>query len=159
MVLDAQVPPEDIASIRYFYGGGAPISPELQAEFEERYGIKVIWAYGATEFCGTVISWTPDLYERFRNEKDGAMGRALPGIELRVVDVNSGDPLPSGATGYLEALVPAVRDGWIRTTDLAVIDDEGFVFHKGRGDGAILRGGRSDEHTSELPSLMRTSHA
>src|SRR3546814_17533460 len=50
MVLDAQVPPEDIASIRYFYGGGAPMSPELQAEFEERYGIKVIWAYGATEF-------------------------------------------------------------------------------------------------------------
>src|SRR3546814_18552547 len=69
------------------------------------------------------------------------MGRALPGIELRVVDVNSGDPLPSGATGYLEALVPAVRDGWIRTTDLAVIDEDGFVFHKGRGDGAILRGG------------------
>jgi long-chain acyl-CoA synthetase len=34
-----------------------------------------------------------------------------------------------------------VRDDWIRTTDLAVIDEDGFVFHRGRGDGAIMRGG------------------
>src|SRR3546814_3789206 len=91
-------------------------------------------------------------------------------------DVCSSD-LPSGAVGYLEAKVPAVGTHWIRTTDLAMIDEDGFIFHKGRGDGAILRGGfkvlpetivqaltkhpavRSEEHTSELQSLMRTSYA
>src|SRR3546814_6392536 len=55
-------------------------------------------------------------------------------------DVCSSD-LPSGAVGYLEAKVPAVGTHWIRTTDLAMIDEDGFIFHKGRGDGAILRGG------------------
>jgi acyl-coenzyme A synthetase/AMP-(fatty) acid ligase len=142
MVLDAGVTREDLAGVGYFYGGGAPFAPELQEEFEATYGIKVIWAYGATEFCGTIISWSPALHEEFRDAKKGAMGRALPGIRLRVTDVSSGEPLPSGETGYLEAIVPAVRgDEWIRTTDLAMIDADGFVFHRGRGDGAIVRGG------------------
>ncbi|MDE1145137.1 MAG: class I adenylate-forming enzyme family protein [Azospirillaceae bacterium] len=141
MVLDAQVPKEDLASVECFYGGGAPMPPALQTEFEETYGIKVIWAYGATEFCGTVVSWTPALYERYRDAKLGAMGKALPGISLRVVDTVTGAPLPADREGYLEALVPAVSADWIRTTDLALIDADGFVFHRGRGDGAILRGG------------------
>jgi long-chain acyl-CoA synthetase len=142
MALDAGVTREDLAGVDYFYGGGAPFSPELQEEFEAAYGIKVIWAYGATEFCGTIISWSPALHEQFRDSKKGAMGRALPGIQLRVTDVDSGVPLPPGSVGYLEAVVPAVRgDAWIRTTDLALIDADGFVFHRGRGDGAIVRGG------------------
>ena len=142
MVLDAGVTREDLAGVGYFYGGGAPFSSELQEEFEAAYDIKVIWAYGATEFCGTIISWSPALHEQFRDAKKGAMGRALPGIQLRVTDVDSGEPLPPGAVGYLEAVVPAVRgDEWIRTTDLALIDVDGFVFHRGRGDGAIVRGG------------------
>lgn len=142
MVLDAGVTRDDLAGVGYFYGGGAPFSPELQEEFENAYGIKVIWAYGATEFCGTIISWTPALHEAFRNAKKGAMGKALPGIQLRVTDVESGAPLPANELGYLEAIVPAVRgEEWIRTTDLAVIDEDGFVYHRGRGDGAILRGG------------------
>ena len=142
MALDAGVTREDLAGVGYFYGGGAPFSPELQEEFEAAYDIKVIWAYGATEFCGTIISWSPALHEEFRDAKKGAMGRALPGIRLRVTDVESGEPLAPGEVGYLEAVVPAVRgEEWIRTTDLAVIDEHGFVFHRGRGDGAIVRGG------------------
>jgi acyl-CoA synthetase (AMP-forming)/AMP-acid ligase II len=141
MILDARVPKDDIASIRYFYGGSAPMTPALQTEFEETYGIAVIWAYGATEFCGTVISWSPALHAVFGKSKLGAMGRALPGIGLRIADVKTGAELGTGETGYLEVRVPAIGDDWIRTTDLALIDADGFVFHKGRGDGAILRGG------------------
>lgn len=142
MVLDAGVTRADLAGVGYFYGGGAPFSPELQEEFEAAYDIKVIWAYGATEFCGTIISWSPALYEAFREAKKGAMGRALPGIRLRVTDVDTGAPLVAGQVGYLEAVVPSVRgEEWIRTTDLATIDEDGFVFHRGRGDGAIVRGG------------------
>jgi acyl-coenzyme A synthetase/AMP-(fatty) acid ligase len=141
MILDAKVPKERIASIKVFSGGSAPMTPELQAAFEETYGIDVIWGYGATEFCGTVISWTPQLYREYRKAKLGAMGKALPGISLRVTDVDTGEELPVGAEGYLEVNVPVIGDHWIKTTDIVMIDDDGFVFHKGRGDGAILRGG------------------
>jgi len=141
MILDAKVPREAVASVKYFYGGSAPMTPELQQELEATYGIKVIWAYGATEFCGTIISWTPDLHEQFGASKLGSIGKALPGIKLRVTDVETREVLPAGREGFLEAVVPAVSEDWIRTTDLVVIDEDGFVFHKGRGDGAILRGG------------------
>lgn len=141
MILDAEVPKARIASLKYFYGGSAPMTPDLQAEFEATYGINVIWAYGATEFLGTVISWTPALHAEFRESKLGAMGRALPGVELRVTDGETGQPLPNGEEGFLEVRVHSLGEQWIRTTDIVAIDADGFVFHKGRGDGAILRGG------------------
>jgi acyl-coenzyme A synthetase/AMP-(fatty) acid ligase len=141
MVLDSKVTPDDIASVKYFYGGGAPFEPDLEEVFERTYGIVVIWAYGATEFCGTIISWTPELKRTFAAAKKGSMGRALPGIQLRIADVETQEILPAGRVGYLEGLVPGIGDGWIRTTDLALIDEDGFVFHHGRGDGAIFRGG------------------
>ncbi|EQA97659.1 class I adenylate-forming enzyme family protein [Sphingobium baderi] len=141
MLMDANVAPEDLSSVRYWYGGGSPFPPELQDEFEERYGIRTIWAYGATEFCGTVISWTIDLDREYRQAKRGAVGKALPGVELRVVDVQTHTVLTPGKAGYLEALIPAIRPDWIRTTDIVEIDVDGFVWHHGRGDGAILRGG------------------
>jgi acyl-coenzyme A synthetase/AMP-(fatty) acid ligase len=141
MILDAKVPPEDLASIEYFYGGSAPLAPELLEAFEKTYNITVVWAYGATEFCGTIISWTASLLEEFGQSKRGSMGRALPGVTLRVTDVETGKPVAPGAVGYLEALVPVIKPDWMRTTDLVTIDDDGFVFHRGRGDGAIVRGG------------------
>jgi acyl-CoA synthetase (AMP-forming)/AMP-acid ligase II len=49
--------------------------------------------------------------------------------------------LPAGETGWLEAQVDSLGEAWIRTTDLALLDEDGFVFVKGRGDGAIIRGG------------------
>jgi long-chain acyl-CoA synthetase len=141
MALDAKVAPEDLASVAYFYGGSAPMTPELQDAFEAAYDLKVIWAYGATEFYGTIISWTPALHESHGRTKKGAMGRPLPGVQVRAVDPESGAPLRAGETGYLEALVPTVSEDWIRTTDLVIVDEDDFVFHKGRGDGAIVRGG------------------
>jgi len=141
MILDAKVPKERLASVQYFTGGSAPMTIELQDAFEEAYGIKVIWGYGATEFCGSVIMWTPALYDQYRRTKAGAMGKAMPGITLRTIDVETGAVLPAGQQGYLEALVPQISDDWIRTTDLVTIDEDDFVFHHGRGDGAIIRGG------------------
>lgn len=141
MLIDAKIDPVHLASVRHWYGGGAPFPPELQDEFEAAFGIRTIWAYGATEFCGTVVSWTPDLDREYRDIKRGAVGRALPGVELRTVDVESGAILPVGGEGYLEVLIPAVRDDWIRTTDIMMIDPDGFAWHRGRGDGAIIRGG------------------
>ena len=142
MLVDADVPAEAMASIKYFFGGSAPMPLALQDALLEKYGIAVIWAYGASEFGGTIISWSIDLHREFGDRKRGAMGRPLPGIRLRIVDPDSGEPgFAIGQTGYLEAIVPALGPGFIRTTDLARIDPDGFVFHLGRGDGAIMRGG------------------
>lgn len=141
MIMDANVPLEDMASVRSISGGSAHLAPELQERFEERYGIPILWGMGATEFCGTIVRWTPQLRDEFGNSKRGSVGRAMPGVSLRAVDPETGDPLPPGAEGLLEVHCPVVRPDWVRTTDLAVIDEDGFVFHHGRYDGAIVRGG------------------
>jgi acyl-coenzyme A synthetase/AMP-(fatty) acid ligase len=46
-----------------------------------------------------------------------------------------------GIEGLVEAIIPRVGPAWIRTSDIAVIDEDGFMFHRGRADGAIMRGG------------------
>jgi acyl-coenzyme A synthetase/AMP-(fatty) acid ligase len=49
--------------------------------------------------------------------------------------------MPPGSEGLLEVVSPRVGPGWIRTSDIAMIDSDGFLFHRGRADGAIMRGG------------------
>lgn len=141
MVLDADVDKERLASLQVISGGAGPLEPELQKRFEERYGIPLLWAYGATEFCGTIISWTIDLRKQFGLSKAGSAGKPIQGVDVRIIDVDNGEVLGHGETGWLEAKVRGLSDDWVRTTDLAELDEDGFIFIKGRGDGAINRGG------------------
>ena len=62
-------------------------------------------------------------------------------MRVRIVDPDTGDPVPTGTIGHLEASVEVIGPDWVRTTDLASIDGDGFVTLHGRGDGAINRGG------------------
>ncbi|HOW93433.1 MAG TPA: fatty acid--CoA ligase family protein [Mycolicibacterium fallax] len=140
MLLDADVPPEDLASLEYLPGGSGPLEPALQRAFEARYRIPLIWAYGATEFAGTVCSWTPELRAQFGDTKVGTVGRPLPGVAVRILG-DDGAELPAGTRGRLSARVAAIGPDWIDTTDIACIDDDGFLTVHGRGDGAINRGG------------------
>jgi acyl-CoA synthetase (AMP-forming)/AMP-acid ligase II len=141
MVLDADVSPADFASVRWIPTGAAPLDPQVQRAFETRYGIPILSSYGATEFAGAACVMTPEHYAQFGDAKFGSIGRPLPGVEIRVVDPESGNVLPPGCAGIIEARLARIGPCWIRTADLAVIDDDGFLFHKGRADGAILRGG------------------
>lgn len=129
MLLAADVPPDELASLEYLSGGGGPLEPELQAEFEDRYGIPLLWGYGATEFAGTVCSWTPALRAQF-GIRPGTVGRPLPGVEVRIDE-----------HGLLSARVEALGPDWITTTDIASVDADGIVSILGRADGAINRGG------------------
>jgi acyl-CoA synthetase (AMP-forming)/AMP-acid ligase II len=140
-LLDAQVPKEDLASFASIGVGAARLDPELQDQFELRYGIPLLAAYGATEFCGVVANWTPDLYREFGKLKRGSVGRARPGVRLRVINSAAEQEVAPGAIGLLEAQVSRVGEGWIRTSDLAAIDADGFLYLHGRADGAINRGG------------------
>jgi acyl-CoA synthetase (AMP-forming)/AMP-acid ligase II len=141
MLYDANVPPEDLASLGAIYGGSGPIDQDLKDKFEARYGKPLIWAMGATEFCGTIVSWSVELYQEFGPSKRGSSGRALPGVTLRITDPETGAELGVGEVGRFEAKVDAMGPDWIRTTDRALIDADGFVYFKGRLDGAIIRGG------------------
>jgi acyl-coenzyme A synthetase/AMP-(fatty) acid ligase len=141
MLLDADVPPEDLASLRTLTLGSAPLRAELQRAFEARYGITILRAYGATEFFGTVASMTLPLLEKWGDAKFGSVGPAVPGVQLRVVDGESGAALAAGEEGLLAVYSAAIGPDWIRTSDLAILDEDGFLFVRGRADGAINRGG------------------
>ena len=142
MVLDADLDPDDLRSIRSVVSGTAPLAPETADAFQVKYGIPVLVSYAATEFGGGVAGWNVADHQRFWAAKRGSVGRAHPGCELRVVDVGSGEPLPPGAEGLLEVKAHQFgSDGWVRTTDLARIDEDGFVWIVGRADQVIIRGG------------------
>lgn len=141
-VLHSDLPRADLASIRAVTCGTAPLAADDADAFTEKYGIPVLTSYAATEFGGGVAGWTLADYQQHWRAKRGSVGRANPGSALRVVD-DRGTPLGSEQVGLLEVkpgqLGPAAP--WIRTTDLARIDDDGFVWIVGRADQAIVRGG------------------
>lgn len=141
MLLDADVAKEDLASLDFLISASGPLDPETRDEFEAKYDIPIVLAYGATEFAGSLCAWTPELQREFGSAKRHSVGRALPDTRLRIVDPDTGAELHTGEQGLLEAKVAPIGPDWIRTTDLASIDADGFVTLHGRADGAINRGG------------------
>jgi acyl-CoA synthetase (AMP-forming)/AMP-acid ligase II len=143
MVLDADIDPADLSSIRSVVSGTAPLSADDADAFMAKYGMPVLGSYAATEFGGGVAGWNLADHRRFWSVKRGSVGRAHPGCELRVVDPADGRVLGTGAEGLLEvkAAQLGAGSGWIRTTDLARIDADGFLWILGRADRVILRGG------------------
>jgi len=141
MLLDADIPPAELACIKSFGTGAAPLDPAVQRAFEERYDIPILLSYGATEFGGRVVAMTSSLYAEWGKQKLGSVGRPVPGAQVRVIDPESGALQPAGTEGLLEVVSPHMGPDWIRTTDIGLVDEDGFVFHRARADGAIMRGG------------------
>jgi long-chain acyl-CoA synthetase len=141
MVLDADVPAEELACLRCVASGAAPLALEVHRAFEAKYNVPILMSYGATEFGGPVTSMTLELHAQWGQRKLGSAGRPIAGSQLRVVDPESGAQLSANEEGILEVMTPRIGEHWLRTSDLAVIDADGFLFHRGRADGAIMRGG------------------
>jgi long-chain acyl-CoA synthetase len=143
MVLEADLDPADLTSVRSVISGTAPLAPEDAEAFREKYGAPVLISYAATEFGGGIAGWNLADHERFWATKRGSVGRAHPGCELRVVAPDTGAPLGTDEEGLLEVKTRQLGDesGWTRTTDLARIDADGFLWILGRADQAIIRGG------------------
>ena len=142
-VLDAGVPKERLTSLQVVTSGTAPCPVELADSFFRTYGIPVLMTYGATEFAGAVAGWTLPLHERWWQRKAGSAGRAFDGVELRVTG-DDGTEVAVGRTGRLEVRTEQSTRGartWVRTSDLARIDADRFVWIEGRADDAIIRGG------------------
>ncbi|SHN75874.1 class I adenylate-forming enzyme family protein [Cryptosporangium aurantiacum] len=143
MVLDADLDRADLSSVRSVICGTAPLSPDDADAFTAKYGVPVLVSYAATEFGGGVAGWNLADHQQYWATKRGSVGRAHPGCALRVVSAETGAALPPDQPGLLEVRAAQLGSGdeWIRTTDLARIDADGFVWILGRADQAIIRGG------------------
>ena len=141
-VLHSTLTRDDLASIRAVTSGTAPLSADDADAFTAKFGIPVLTSYAATEFGGGVAGWTLSDYQKYWHDKRGSVGRPSLGARLRVVD-GDGEPLGPDQSGLLEVkpgqLGPSA--GWMRTTDVARIDADGFLWILGRADQAIIRGG------------------
>jgi acyl-coenzyme A synthetase/AMP-(fatty) acid ligase len=141
-VLHSDLTRDDLQSVRAVTSGTAPLSAEDADAFTDKFGIPVLTSYAATEFGGGVAGWTLRDYQKFWHTKRGSVGRATLGARLRVVDDN-GAPVADDQPGLLEVkpgqLGPTGE--WMRTTDMARIDADGFLWILGRADQAIIRGG------------------
>jgi acyl-[acyl-carrier-protein]-phospholipid O-acyltransferase/long-chain-fatty-acid--[acyl-carrier-protein] ligase len=127
----------DFYSVRYVFAGAERVKPETRRVWFEKFGIRILEGYGATETSPGIAVNTPMHF------KAGTVGRILPGIAHRVEAVpgiNASGRLsvkgPNVMLGYLRADAPGVLqsplDGWYDTGDIVDIDAEGFVTIKGR---------------------------
>ena len=127
----------DLSSLRYIMWGATPVSENVARVVSERTGVRWLPAYGASEL--PVLSCNP-VNEPDRWRLDSA-GLPPPGVELRVVDLDTGTVLPPGdigevqarsasvMAGYLpdDATADAFMDGWYRTGDVGWLEPEGWV--------------------------------
>lgn len=142
---------DSMASVRLAVSGAAPLSPDTAATFEARYGRPVFQGYGLTEASPTVTSSVIGGVP-----KAASIGLPLPGVEVRLVDEEGEDALvgdageiwvrgPNVFPGYWEAPEATARvltdDGWLRTGDIAVVDDDGYLYIVDRAKDLIIVSG------------------
>ena len=139
-------------ALRLALSGAAPCPWEIARDFRARTGVRILRGYGMTELFRPISYLAADA-----DDHADAIGRAVPGVELRVVD-DAGRALdaddvgellirtPAALDGYLGAPVDtpaALEDGWFHTGDLASVTADGWVRITGRKRERILRGGYS----------------
>jgi long-chain acyl-CoA synthetase len=131
----------DLGSLRTVAYGAAPAPADLVVRATEalpHVGFSNV--FGQTETLGAYTALARHDYRH--PVRRTSVGRALPGVELRVVDPDSGADVPVGDPGELWVRsAHNVRPGWLHTGDLARVDADGYVFPVGRLSDTINRGG------------------
>ena len=140
----------DLSSLRYALSGAAACPWSLCQEWRLATGTPIVRGYGMTEVLRPISFGAAD-----RAEVPDGTGRALPGVSIRVVDAE-GSELKPGKTGQLWVRSPAcmtgylnqpeatdevLKNGWMRTSDLAIISQDGIVSLVGRAEDIVNRGG------------------
>jgi long-chain acyl-CoA synthetase len=142
--------PDAMASVRYAVSGAAPLEAATRRAVNERFGIDLTQGYGLTEASPAVTSGLG------HGAPDGSIGVPLPGVSLRLVDADGEDTLV-GDPGEIWVKGPNVfpgywgdedatrqvltDDGWLRTGDMAVVDDDGFLSLVDRAKDVIIVSG------------------
>ncbi|MDN3519979.1 malonate--CoA ligase [Halomonas ramblicola] len=151
LVADARLTPKVTANMRLFVSGSAPLTAETHREFEQKTGHAILERYGMTETNMNISN--PYDGER----RAGTVGMPLPGVEYRITDRETHEPVPKGEIGMLEIRGPNVfvgywrmpektreellEDGFFVTGDLAMVDERGYVHIVGRDKDLVISGG------------------
>ncbi len=154
----------DLSSLRYLTQAGGPMSPALtEATVRAFPGARLFVMYGQTEAAPRLSYLAPEDLSR----KLGSVGKAMPGVTLRVLDP-AGEPVPTGEVGELVATGPNVMVGYwedpegtaralrsegLRTGDLARADDEGFLYIVGR-EGDLIKAGAHRVGPQEIEAAI-----
>jgi long-chain acyl-CoA synthetase len=124
----------DLSSLRFIMWGATPVSTDIAEIVTRRTGVGWVPAYGTTEL--PVIACNP-----LDGPRLDAVGRAVPGVDIRVVSLETGEPVAAGEVGeiqgraeslmagYLpaEATSEVLQDGWYRTGDVGCLDRDGWL--------------------------------
>ena len=138
------------------------VSDGLRARLRERIGDRLMVLYGTNEAWLLTASGPPEVFEQA-----GTVGRALPGVELEIVDAD-GRNVPCGETGLVRARRPGLidgyagdqentrqhfRDGWFYPGDLGALTADGQLIHRGRADGMMIVNG-INLYPGEIESVL-----
>lgn len=151
----------DLSSLDLLMYGASPMGDVLLRKAMAVLECRFIHAYGMTEASGTIVNLGPEdhVLDGPRSRLLASCGRALPWVELEVVDPAAGRKAPRGTVGELWVRTPMlmkgywrnekatrdaiVDDGWFRTGDAAFMDDEDYVFLVDRYKDMIISGGEN----------------
>ena len=137
--------PEQLQSLRYCLTGSEKLKRAIGEAFEEKFGLTPLEGYGTTE-CAPIVSVNvPNVTidgVRQVGHKAGSIGQPVPGVAVKIADLDTGEALPPGESGRLLVKGPNImlgylgqpdltaevlRDGWYDTGDMGFIDRDGFV--------------------------------
>ncbi|MBB3232874.1 malonate--CoA ligase [Halomonas stenophila] len=151
LVADARLTPEVTANMRLFVSGSAPLTAETHEAFEQKTGHAILERYGMTETNMNLSN----PYDGAR--RAGTVGMPLPGVEIRITDLETGEVVSQGEIGMLQVRGPNVfigywrmpektreellEDGFFITGDLAMVDEHGYVQIVGRDKDLVISGG------------------
>lgn len=162
IVSELEARPTPLATLRNLaYGGSKVALPLVRRALDLLPEVGFVNAYGLTETSSTVAVLTPEDHrtayassEEAVRKRLGSVGRAVPGIEAVIRD-DEGRVLQAGQPGELYVRGEQVSgkytgigsvldaEGWFPTRDLAVLDEDGYLFIVGRSDDTIIRGGEN----------------
>ncbi len=148
----------DYGRLKYILYGAAPIPLELLRQCMQVFQSEFIQVYGMTETSGSIVMLPPEDHDPNGNPRMRSAGKALPGVELQIVD-GSGNALPTGEVGEIwtrssnnmlgywnlpDATKGTMADGgWIRTGDAGYLDEDGYLFIHDRVKDMIISGGEN----------------
>jgi acyl-[acyl-carrier-protein]-phospholipid O-acyltransferase/long-chain-fatty-acid--[acyl-carrier-protein] ligase len=136
---------KQFATLRYAIAGAERLSSQIAKAFKDKFGLELLEGYGCTELAPVVSVNIPDVIdgtERQIGNKPGTVGRPIPGVAVKIIDVASEQPLPCDREGLLlvkgenrmmgylgqpELTAQVMRDNWYITGDIASIDEDGFI--------------------------------
>ena len=167
----------ELPSLRNLAYGGSKVGlPLVRRALELLPGVGFVNAYGLTETSSTIAVLTPDDHRAAHSTEDAAaakrlasVGQPVPGIELQIRD-EDGNVLGPGETGELFVRGEQVsgrytgigsvldENGWFPTKDIAMLDEEGYLFIGGRSDDTIIRGGENIAPAELEEVLIEHSH-